>query len=166
MTRMMGITVVVLVMAVAGTEGFARGGRGAGSGGGGQQRLGNVSGSSQYGSGGQLGAMQQQQMMQQRMMQQQIMQQQMLQNRYRMMQSQGGGAYGMQQQRLRDGSCGGQATSGQATGTGQMMRNRQRLGQSGNGRLSEVSRSSIVTTAEAPFLDRRRLSGTQPGLAD
>ena len=84
--------------------------------------MGNASGASQYGYGGQMGAMQQQQQMM------------MLQNRYRAMQSQSGLANGnMQQQRLRDGSCGGQGSSGQATGAGQMMQNRQRGGQSGNG---------------------------------
>ena len=112
MNRLIGIAVVVLVVVVTGTEGFARGGRGGGSGGGGQQRMGNASGFSQYAYGGQLG----------------MMQQQMIQNRYRMMQS---GA--MQQQRLRDGSCGGQVGSGQATGAGQMMQNRHRYGQPGNG---------------------------------
>lgn len=114
MKRLMGIAVVVLALVVTGTEGFARGGRGGGSGGGGQQRMGNASAFSQYGYGGQLG----------------VMQQQMIQNRYRMMQS-------MQQQRLRDGSCGGQVGSGQTGAAGQMMQNRQRNGQSGNGnRLS------------------------------
>ena len=155
MNRLIGIAVVGLVVAVTGTEGFARGGRGAGSGGGGQQRMGNASGASQYGYGGQMGAMQQQ----------------MIQNRYRMMQSQSGVGNGnlqqqarrmnganagqmaqgrqamqgnlrsggagqsgtMQQQRLRDGSCGGQGSFGQTTGAGQMMQNRQRHGQSGNG---------------------------------
>jgi hypothetical protein len=75
----------------------------------------------------------QQQMLQQQMLHQRMMQQQMLQNRYRMMQSQAGVGNGMQQQRLQDGSCGGQAASGQATGAGPMMQNRQRNGQSGNG---------------------------------
>ena len=90
---------VVLAMAVTCTEGFARGGRGSGSRGGGQQRMGNASGASQYGYGGQMGAVQQQMM---------------IQNRYRMMQSQSGLANGnMQQQRLRDGSGGGQGSSGQ-----------------------------------------------------
>ena len=137
MNRLIGIAVVGLAVAVTGTEGFARGGRGGGSGGGGQQRMGNASGASQYGYGGQMGAMQQQMM---------------IQNRYRMMQSQSGLGNGnmqqarlmnganagqmaqgrqamqgnlraggagqsgiMQQQRLRDGSCGGQGGSGQAT---------------------------------------------------
>ena len=71
MNRLIGIAVVVLAVVVTGTEGFARGGRGGGSGGGGQQRMGNASGASQYGYGGQMGAMQQQ----------------MIQNRYRAMQS-------------------------------------------------------------------------------
>jgi hypothetical protein len=159
MYRLMGIVVVGLVVMVTGTEGFARGGPGGGSGGGGQQRMRNMSGASQYGYGGQMGAMQQQQQMM------------MIQNRYRMMQSQPGLGNGnmqharlmnganagqmnargrqagqdglaaegvgqggvMQQQRLRDGSCAGQGVSGQATGTGQMLQNRQRMGQSGNG---------------------------------
>ena len=95
MNRLIGIAVVVLVVAVTGTEGFARGGRGGGSGGGGQQRMGNASGASQYGYGGQMGAMQQQ----------------MIQNRYRMMQSQPRERQ-LQQARLMNGANAGQMAQG------------------------------------------------------
>jgi hypothetical protein len=157
MYRLMGIVVAGLAVMVTGADGFARGGPGGGSGGGGQQGMRDMSGAGQYGYGGQTGAMQQQLMLQNRY---RMMQSQSgvgngnLQTQARLMnganagqmnaqgrqamqgnlRAGGAGQNGvMQQQRLRDGSGAGQGGSGQAAGAGQMMQNRQRMGQSGNG---------------------------------
>ncbi len=116
MKKLLGISLVLsAVVGLLASEAVAGRG-GGGSRGGGQQsargRTGFSPSSYGYGYGTQTGAMQ-------RQMQQQ-MRRQMMQNRYRWMQSGRGGQPGtMQQQRLRDGSCGGQTGYAAQGGTAQ-----------------------------------------------
>jgi len=107
-----GLTLSLMILVTSGAFAQGRGGGGGGM-------RGGAGGGNQYGKGNQAAAMQRQ----------------MMQNRYRMMQSGSEHQNGTgQQQRFRDGSCGGQVgNQGAGAMQKQMMQNRARQGQSNFG---------------------------------